>query len=69
MTRTFLVEVEVVSDDMAGLLEDAADMQANLEAAGWPVNSVKPWAGDTPQPLSPIALAYPTATLPPNIIQ
>ena len=66
MTSTFLVEVEVTSDDMAGLLQDAEDMQQNLEAAGWPVNSVKPWSRQQTLPtVTPIQLQYPTQ--PPTI--
>jgi hypothetical protein len=52
MTRTYLVAI--VSDGLDDVVATAEDIQEELLASGFDVESVKAWAAPTTEPLSTI---------------
>lgn len=60
MTVTFLVALDL--DDISTLSDVALDLQDDLEQAGHSVESVKPWARPTAEPIPSI----PSLVVPPT---
>lgn len=57
MTATLLVEIE--TDDISTILDEAEEIHIILEYQGFPVLSVKPWARPTQPTILPAPTQFP----------